>query len=121
MSDAIDTRVRELVKASSPETKEAVLLDLLAEVEAMYAGEPYPPLVNAARGLRQALTATEPESPPAASGAELERNREYIRQRLRLTPEDEAELERRGQTLDDVVSADEVSRRLRTEVPAETA
>jgi hypothetical protein len=125
MSEVVDERVRELVRGSSPETKEMILLDLVSELMTVHAEEPDLPIHVAARTFLDALARLAAEDgrqpPTAAELAEAERNREYIRKRLKLTPEDEAELERRRRTLDDVVSVDDVIRRLRTVAPIGTS
>jgi hypothetical protein len=119
MSEAVDQRVRDLVRGSSPEIKEAILLDLVDELIAVHADEPNLPIHAAARAIRDAFVQSpqDPGPPTPEQLAQVERNRAYIRKRLKLTPEDDAELQRCLDTLDDVLEVDEVIRQLREEAP----
>lgn len=118
MSDAVDTRVRELVKASSIETREAIFEDLLRELIQIYPTEQAVPLQFASGELLGHFV--RPIVTPGPTDVEAERNREHIRKTLGLTPEDEAEYARREATPDDVLEVEEVIRRLREAAPLGT-
>ena len=106
MSEAIDERVREMVRSSSIETREAVFEDLLRELMAV---EPYAksvPLHDSAGELLgffvRPVTALPDDVPP-------------------FTPEEEAEHQRRLASIDDVIGADELTERVTRRKPIESA
>src|SRR5687768_12046400 len=109
MSEAVDERVRELVKNSSIETREALFEDLLRE---LMQGEPDAKSVPLQAASGELLgffvrpVATAPDLPP-------------------WTAEDEAEHQRRLATIDDVIDAEELIRRVTERIsrkkPAESA
>jgi hypothetical protein len=124
MSEPIDERVREMVRATRPETKEAVLFDLIDELTAMLSDEPRLPILASAKAFREDLVRLangECEVPPTPEEiAEAGRNREKMRLHFNWTHEELAEYERRelGLDLDAVMDADEFKRRLREKIPA---
>lgn len=124
MSEVVDERVRELVRAASPETKEAVLFDLVDELTAMHADEPRLPILATAKAFREELVRLfngECVVPPTPEEvADVERNREKLRLRRNWTHEELAEWERRelALDLDNVMDAEEFIRSLRETTPA---
>jgi len=101
MSDAIDIRVRELVKASSIETREAIFEDLLRELMAIHADMKSVPLIAADGESLGVYVRPAPVGPPT-----------------KRTPEQEAEYQRRLATIDDTVDKEEMIRLLTLPVPA---
>jgi hypothetical protein len=97
MAEGIDNRVRELVKSSSIETREAIFEDMLRELMQVEPEENRIPLVAADGELVGYFVRPEEEifGPPP--------NR---------TPEQEVEYQRRLATIDHVIDADELLRRL---------
>jgi hypothetical protein len=101
MSDAIDIRVRELVRASSIETREAIFEDLLRELIAVHPDMKSVPLVAADGELLGMYVRPAPIGPPT-----------------KRTPVQEAEYQRRLATIDDTVDKEEMIRLLTQPVPA---
>ena len=97
MNDVVDTRVRELVKASSIETREAIFEDLLRELMEVEPEEKEIPMQSAAgEFLGYFVPASrEPVGPP-----------------LQRTPEQEAEYQHRLATIDNVIDLEELIRRV---------
>jgi hypothetical protein len=114
MSDSIDTRVRDLVKASSIETREAIFEDLLDEAIAINA--------DADGGLiRSALLAVKDISVRLKAGlpapAQVHEDLKRVRELLKVTPEDEAELARQQADEENLIDADEFIRQLQAGPP----
>jgi hypothetical protein len=101
MSDTVETRLRELVRASSIETREAIFEDLLRELIAVHADMKSVPLIAADGELLGLYVRPAPVGPPT-----------------KRTPEQEAEHQRRLATIDDVVGKEEMIRLLTQPVPA---
>ena len=99
MSEPIDTRVRELVKASSIETREAIFEDLLRELMQVDPDQPSLPLVAESGEILGFYLRPAPIVTPD------------------MTPEEDAELQRRLATIDDVIDKEELIRRLMERVP----
>jgi hypothetical protein len=101
MSDAVDTRLRELVRAGSDDTKEAIFEDLLREVFSIQEDLKSIPLVAADGEFLGMLVRPAPVGPPPSR-----------------SPEEEAEYQRRLATMDDVVDTEEMIRLVTQRVPA---
>jgi hypothetical protein len=97
MSDGVNTRVRELVKASSVETREAIFEDLVRELLLIYADEKEILLQSAGGELLGYFVPTA---------------REQVGPDPRQAPELDEELQRRLETIDDVIDAEELIRRI---------
>lgn len=104
MSDAVDARVRELVKASSIETREAIFEDLVHEFLAVHADMNAVPLIGADGEMLGTFFRPAPLGPPT-----------------KRTPEQEAEYQRRLATIDDVIDGEELIRRVTQRIAAGSA
>jgi hypothetical protein len=105
MSEAIDERVREMVKTSSVETREAIFEDMLRELMKVERDEKEIPLQSATGEFLGFFVVASRE----AVGASPQR-----------TPEQEAEYQRRLATIDDVIDAEELIRRVTQRIPVAT-
>ena len=95
MSDAIDNRVRELVKATSIETREAIFEDLLRELLGIYPDAKAVPIESSEGELLGVFVRPAPLGPARPR-----------------TPEEEAERRRRLATIDEVIDKEELMRSL---------
>jgi hypothetical protein len=105
MSEAVDQRVREQVRNSSIETREAIFEDLLRELMQVEPDAQQIALVSAAGELLGYFA-------PAS--------REPVGPSPDRTPEEEAEHQRRLATIDRVIDAEELIRRVTQRVRAES-
>lgn len=91
MADVIDTRLRELVKAGSPETREAIFDDLLNDAIA-FTDVPDGALARSALLALKAVDARlRTGLPLPAAEAQAQQHLERARELIKLTPEEEAE------------------------------
>lgn len=117
MSDAVDTRVRELVKASSIETREAIFEELLDEAIAVHGDEGGALLRSALQAVKDICNRLKADLPTSAAEEQARQNLERVRELLRLTRDEEAELARREADEANLIDADEFIRQLRAAAP----
>jgi hypothetical protein len=117
MSHAVDADLRERVRTSSVETREAIFEDLLDEAIALNT-DPEGALIRSALLTVKDLSARlRAGLPSPADGAQALQNLDRIRELLKLTPEDETELARRQADEANWIDADEFIRRLQAGRP----